>query len=173
MDMIHCSLCWAWSLSHYDCSVKSWHYIGTTWMSTKCEHGWNCVQPTPVTLCWHFPLETDVFKHLIGRDCFHTHCCCREQHCDVTGWSRKVSISMFFECFILIFKQATNISIKWKCSPIPCNKNITHVLWLFSFVITKSKLLLECQRPNVIRLMTFENAWCNFPRWIELYSTYS
>ena len=57
----------------------SWHYIGTTWMSTKCQHCWNCVPLTPVTLWWHFPLATNVSKRFIGRDCFHMHCCCREQ----------------------------------------------------------------------------------------------
>ena len=69
----------AWPPSHQNCSVMSWHYIGTTWMSTKCQHRWNCVTLTPVTLCWHFPLATDVSKRFIQRDCFHTHCCSREQ----------------------------------------------------------------------------------------------
>ena len=48
-------------------------------MSTKCQHCWNCVPLTPVTLWWHFPMATNVSKRFIGRDCFHTHCCCREQ----------------------------------------------------------------------------------------------
>ena len=69
----------AWPPSHLDCSVMSWHYVGTTWISTKYQHCWNCVPLTPVTLCWHFPLATDVSKRFIERDCFNTHCCCREQ----------------------------------------------------------------------------------------------
>ena len=28
----------AWPLSHLDCSVMSWHYIGQTGISTKCQH---------------------------------------------------------------------------------------------------------------------------------------
>ena len=46
-----------------------WHNVDVNKMSTL----------TLVTLCWHFPLATDVSKCFIGRDCFHTHCCCREQ----------------------------------------------------------------------------------------------
>ena len=139
----------------------SWHYTGTTWMSTKCQHGWNCVPLTPVTLCWHFPLATDVSKRFIGRDCFHTHCCCKEQpfyalwrhRSEPTGFHIDV-----FECFILIFKQARNISLRWKCLSMPFNKYTTRVLWLFSFIITRSLFLVECQRPNVMRLMSWHLA---------------
>ena len=42
-------------------------------------HSWNCVPLTLVTLCWHFPLATDVSKRFIGLNCFHAHFCCREQ----------------------------------------------------------------------------------------------
>ena len=121
------------------------------------QHCWNCVPLTPVTLWWHFPLATDVSKYFIGRHCFHYHCCCREQpfvHCDVTGRSPQVSTSMFCECFILIFKQAWNISIKWKCLSMSFNKCTTHVLGLFSFIFTKSRM--STPQCHEIHVMTFD-----------------
>ena len=73
-------------------------------------------------------------------------------HCDVAGRSRQVSTSMFCECFILIFKQAWNISIKWKCLSISFNKCTTHILGLFSFIFTKSRMSTpQCHEINVMK----------------------
>ena len=139
----------------------SWHYIGTTWMSTKCQHCWNCVPLTPVTLCCHFPLVTDVSKRFIGRDCFHTHCCCRKQPFRALRRHRSESTGFHIDGFrvfhkiILIFKQTRNISIKRKFLSMPSNKYTTRVLWSISLIFTKSWLLVECKRPNVMRLMSW------------------
>ena len=136
-----------------DVMTLHWHN-----MSAKCQNCWNCVPLTPVTLCWHFPVATDVSKCFIGRAGL-THIAAVGNnhfvHCDVTGRSRQVSTSMFFECLILIFQQTRNISIKRKCLSMPFKKYTMHVLWLFSLIFTKSQLLVECQRPNVMRLMSW------------------
>ena len=86
-------------------------------------------------------LDETVFTHnaVVGNNHF--------VHCDVTGRSRQVSTSVFCECFILIFKQARNISIKCKCLSMAFNKYTTHVLWLFSFIFT-------CQKLTSIRIST-------------------
>ena len=141
----------------------SWHYIGTTWMSAKCQHSLTLLKFRPTnTGEWHcadiFPwqpmypnvsLDETVFTHIaaVGKNHF--------VYCDVTGRSRQVSTSMFFGCLILIFKQIRNISIKRKCLSMTFNKYTTHVLWLFSLILTKSQLLEECQRSNVMRLMSW------------------
>ena len=64
---------------------------------------------TRVTHCWYFPMVADVYKRFIGRDCFHTHWCCTEEPFHAL-WRHR-STSMFFECFILIFKQATTFRL--------------------------------------------------------------
>ena len=56
---------------------------------------------------------------------------------------------------VLIFslcKQARNILSKNIFLSIPFNKYTTHVLWLFCLIFTKIELLVECQRPNVMRI---------------------
>ena len=67
-------------------------------------------------------LDETVFTHIaaVGNNRF--------VHCDVTGWSRHVSTSMFFGCFTLVFKQARNISIEWICLSMQFNKYTMHVL---------------------------------------------
>ena len=125
-------------------------------MSTKCQHYWNCAPLTPVTLCWHFPLTTDVSKRFIGRDCF-THIAAVGNnhfvHCDVTGRSRHVSTSMFFRCLILTFKQTRSISIKWICPSIP----LTH---------------LPLDKMAAISQTTFSNAFSwmkSFVFWLKFH----
>ena len=65
--------------THKDFAIMSWHNNGTKKMSTKCQHYKNCIPLMLMTLCWHFPLASDVSKHFIGRDCVHKHCNHREQ----------------------------------------------------------------------------------------------
>ena len=71
-------------------------------------------------------------------------------HCDVTDRSRQVSTSMFYEYFILIFKQARNVLIKWKCL---CH--LTNILRMYCdyFLHLYQKLTPQCHEINV---MTFD-----------------
>ena len=108
---------YSWPPSHYDCSVMLWHYIGTTWISTKCQPCSNCVPLTLVTFCWHFPLATYVSKRLIERDCFLTHCRCREQPFRALWHHRSaqdefnVAVIAHYS-MILLLKQVNLFSIK-------------------------------------------------------------
>ena len=67
-------------------------------------------------------LDETVFTHIAAVGNNHI------VYCDVTGQSRQVSTSMVFECFILIFKQARNILIEWKCLSMQFNKYTMHAL---------------------------------------------
>ena len=132
-----------------------WHNVNVNKMSTLLkfashQHRGHCDD----IFCWRpmYPnvsLDETVFIHIavVGNNHF--------VHCHVTGRRRQVSTAMFCESFILIFQQVGNILNKWKCLSMSVNKYITHVLWLFSFIFNKSKLLVECQRPNVMRLMSW------------------
>ena len=132
-------------------------------MSTKCQRCWNCIPLTPVTLWWHFPLATDVSKRFIGRDCFHTHCCCREQpFCAL--WRHRLELTRFhvdvFGCFTLIFKQARNISIEWICLSMQFNKYTTeYACIVIIFLHLHQKLTfnrMSTPQCHEINVMTFD-----------------
>ena len=97
-------------------------------------------------------LKETVFTHIstVGNHQF--------VHCDVTGRSRKVSTLMFFECFILIFKQARSILIKPKSLSMPFNKYTTHVFIFISLHHHQKLTLSTMSTPQYheINVMTFD-----------------
>ena len=68
-------------------------------MSTKCQSCWKCIPLTPMTLCWHFPLATDV-----ERGCVHACCHFRQQR------SRVFHVDVV-ECFMSNFKQVNTFEL--------------------------------------------------------------
>ena len=148
----------------------SWHYTGTIWMSTKCQHCWNCVPLTPVTLCWYFPLATDVSKRFIGRDCFHTHCCCRGQpFCAL--WRHRSESTLFHVDFFRMFHIAFQESWKhfdWTDMFICAIQQINYACIVIIFLHLHQKLTFNrmstppCHEINV---MTFDAEYHEFALW--------
>ena len=62
---------------------------------------------------------------------------------------------MFFGVWYWFSSKLETFWLKGKCLSMPFNKYTTHVMWLFSLIFTKNQLLVEWQRPNVMRLISW------------------
>ena len=73
----------------FSCNVMTlhWHSVNVNKMSTRLKLRPTNASDIVLTFSLGNSTATDVSKSFIGRDCFHTHCCCREQNglCIVTS----------------------------------------------------------------------------------------
>ena len=139
----------------------SWYYIGTTWMSRKCQHCWNYVPLTRTGGRWHyadiFPWQlTDESRRFIEQDGFHTHCCCMEQPFCTLWRHRSESTGFHIDVFPYVSHRFSSKLETFGSSGNVYLCHLTNIPRMYFDNFPSPSLLVECQRLNIMRWMVFD-----------------